>query len=67
MVDPAFTELEAELNQHPDLQARTEFRQGQRHVTFWQPTGDEEIPYRFIGGALYDRRDQFIGRIYEPF
>lgn len=54
------------LNEHVDLQYRLEFHEGKTFETAWKPTGDEEIPYRFIAGAVYDRRDQFLRRIYEP-
>lgn len=54
------------LNGHVDLQYRIQFRDHQTIETAWKPTGDEEIPYRFIAGAVYDRRDQFLKRIYEP-
>lgn len=61
-----FRDYQAVLNEHVDLQYRLTFNNRETIETAWKPTGDEEIPYRFIAGAVFDHRNQFVRRLYDP-
>lgn len=63
------TELEsykAKLCGHDHLQYRLRFRNSLKFVTVWAPTGDEENPYRFITGGVFNHRNHFIRLMPEP-
>lgn len=61
-----FEAYQAKLLEYPHAQHRLEFKQGQMIETNWELTGDDEVPYRFIAGATFDYRGQFLKRLYEP-
>lgn len=42
------------------LQMRLEFKNSLRYVTYWKPTGDEEKPYKFVTGSVFNSQNKLI-------